>query len=340
MISFEYPWILFLIVPLGILLWLFYDKGEEGPRAFFPLVDWVDSPRPRKTVTVVGEGFLWFSLLLALAMPYRGYKQEIQVQRSRTLSIVMDSSGSIDDVQRSAFKKSAPWLVKNFKDDMLCVVIFAGEAAGNEECYNLAKKSGQGRAIKTLRLFDSFDVGASTELGRGLFIALVMLARDKFSDEELGTIRGALLEGVNPWRALGRGKNDLFQFNDRAVVVFSDVMLSDTRLHHNEMLRVFADLRIPVYIISLGGKKRKEVPEVVRYVELTRGKYYYIPSTFREEEVRKELVKLFAEISNLERQETEAAYITVKDRKHIWFIGLALFVVLIMAGYRYGMAKK
>ena len=254
-IQFEYPWLFLVLVPFFLCLW--YCK-QKNMRLIFPHATLFQQAGKKSTsLQTILKTLAFVLLTIALASPYRQDDVIIQKDKGYEISLILDASGSMEQMQKfSIVKQILSTFIKERTHDKLALTIFADFA------YVAIPLTYDKESI--LRLLDKIDVGVAGRQRTALYEALFMsskLFKDSKAKEKIAIL---LTDGV-----------------DNAGTIPLDVAIKTAKKYG-----------IKVYVIGVGGRGDYNPVVLQNIAKESGGKFFEASSVERLQQIYKEINQL------------------------------------------------
>jgi Ca-activated chloride channel family protein len=235
--SFEYPYLLLLIIPF--IICLKYCKAKKS-RLIFPNATLFKVINSKKSyIETILKVAIFSLMLLALASPFREDDVVIQKDRGYEISLILDASGSMKQMGKfDIVKNIVSDFIKKREHDKLALTIFADFA------YVAIPLTYDKRSI--LRLLDKIDVGIAGTQRTALYEALFMSSKLFKSSQAKEKIAILLTDGV-----------------DNAGSIPLDVAIKSVKKYG-----------IKVYVIGVGGRGDYNPAVLKKIAKESGGKFF------------------------------------------------------------------
>ncbi len=238
---------------------------------------------------------LCISLILmgfAAAVPRWGTKTSAEYEVSRVIGLLKDVSGSIDEAQKKLFVAAAKRFFGKFRESAMVSIGPFADRARPSPLFTLVIPREYDAAMVYLDRGDEIDVGAGTEGGWALYQMFHRLMVPSILSDEV--MRNSIL----PWlknREIREHERELVgkkincRVRDRAVIVETDAMFSESRLHSAEILELYRICGVRAYIKSVKGERPSYLVEAT---QATGGRFMHVPAEIADDEMK------FGEVSD------------------------------------------
>jgi Ca-activated chloride channel family protein len=252
---FEYPYLLLLIAPF--ILCLYYCKAKKS-RLFFPNTVLFKNINSKKSSLQLILKISIFTLLsIAIASPFRQDDVIIQKDKGYEISLILDASGSMQQLNKFDIVKS---IVSDFiskrEHDKLGLTIFADFA------YVAIPLTYDKKSIQ--RLLSKIDVGIAGRQKTALYEALFMSSKLFKSSHAKEKIAILLTDGV-----------------DNAGTIPLDVAIKTAKKYG-----------IKVYVIGVGGRGDYNQAVLKEIAKETKGEFFEADSVERLQSIYSHINKL------------------------------------------------